>query len=98
DTLAMAYDLDPQALATINHVDADATLPAGRRLLLPGRDNNLVAGVAAIPAVASPAGTAAAGSCTVREGDTLWDIARRYRLRVEDLMQWNRLSRSSTLQ
>lgn len=98
DTLAMAYDLDPQALATINHVDPDATLPAGRRLLLPGRDNNLVAGVTAVSAATATAGTAEAGSCTVREGDTLWDIARRYRLRVEDLMLWNRLSRSSTLQ
>ena len=97
DTLAMAYDLDPQALATINHVDVDVTLLAGKRLLLPGRDNSTIAALA-VPA--SPAATVAADAdqtCTVRAGDTLWDIARRYRLRVDDLVQWNRLPHNATL-
>jgi membrane-bound lytic murein transglycosylase D len=37
------------------------------------------------------------GTCTVRAGDTLWDIANRYGVRMEDLLHWNRLSRSATL-
>jgi membrane-bound lytic murein transglycosylase D len=97
DTLAMAYDLDPQALATINHLDADVTLPAGKRLLLPGRDNNTMATLAE-PMAPAVANTGDANQiCTVRAGDTLWDIARRYRLRVDDLVQWNRLSHNATL-
>ena len=100
DTLAMAYDLDPQALAVVNRIDATATLPAGTRLLLPGRDNNPPAHASAPePTVqASLAQSAAAdGACTVRSGDTLWDIARRYRLRIDDLLKWNRLSHDATL-
>ncbi|TLY49057.1 MAG: LysM peptidoglycan-binding domain-containing protein [Gammaproteobacteria bacterium] len=98
DTLGMAYDVDVQALAAINRVESNATLDAGTRLLLPGRSD-----VAASVALFEPspetaiAVSVASTACTVRAGDTLWDIARRYRVRIEDLMQWNRLSRSSPL-
>jgi len=95
DTLGMAYDIDTQALAAINRVEPNATLAAGTRLLLPGR-SDIAASVAAvepIPAPAEPASTV----CTVRAGDTLLEIARRYRVRFEDLLRWNRLSRQSTL-
>jgi len=98
DTLGMAYDIDTPALAAINHVEPDATLAAGTRLLLPGRSE--IATLAAVEAVAVPAVATvdpALTVCTVRAGDTLWEIARRYRVRIEDLLQWNRLSRSSTL-
>ena len=100
DTLAMAYDLDPQALAVINRIDATATLPAGTRLLLPGRDNNppARAGSTASTTLAAAVTQAAADdACTVRSGDTLWDIARRYRLRIDDLLKWNRLPHDATL-
>ncbi|MEP6939926.1 MAG: LysM peptidoglycan-binding domain-containing protein [Rudaea sp.] len=99
DTLAMAYDLDPQALAAVNRIDVSARLPAGTRLLLPGRDDNPRARVErdSAPALATVAAPAIDEGCTVRSGDTLWDIARRYRLRVEDLVKWNRLSHDATL-
>ncbi len=99
DTLGMAYDIDTQALAAINRVEAGATLAEGTHLLLPGRSDGAVAIAAVEPSptpaamLADPAST----SCTVHSGDTLWDIARRYRVRIDDLLQWNRLSRSSTL-
>lgn len=98
DTLGMAYDIDTRALAAINSVEADATLAAGARLLLPGR-SDIAAPLATLEATPTPTGTAdlASTACTVRAGDTLWDIARRYRVRIDDLLQWNRLSRSSPL-
>ncbi|MFT3792925.1 MAG: transglycosylase SLT domain-containing protein [Rudaea sp.] len=96
DTLAMAYDVDAVALAQINRVPAaTATLPAGTRLMLPARGEE---SAPAPVATATPASTAGAGStCTVRAGDTLWDIANRYGVRMEDLLHWNRMSRNATL-
>ena len=96
DMLSMAYDLDASALAAINHLPADASLPAGTRLLLPGHGGN-DAVVAAEPILGPTQISGAAETCTVHAGDTLWDIAKRYGLRIDDLLQWNRLPRNSTL-
>jgi membrane-bound lytic murein transglycosylase D len=35
---------------------------------------------------------------TVQHGDTLWGIARKYRVKMNDLMRWNNLSSASVLQ
>ena len=103
----MAYDVDASALAKINRVNTAATtLPAGTRLMLPGHGGDAavaaavsIANVAAAKTPETPAIAAAAGegTCTVRPGDTLWVIAQRYGLRMEDLLHWNRLSRNATL-
>ena len=37
------------------------------------------------------------GTVVVHAGDTLWDIARRYGLHVDDLLRWNGLTRNTTL-
>ncbi|MGH8122330.1 MAG: transglycosylase SLT domain-containing protein, partial [Rudaea sp.] len=102
DTLGMAYDLDARALAAINGVDASASLTAGTRVLLPAHADNGVAALAAEPSPSATASTSTtgdtqAGTCMVRSGDTLWQLARRYGVRVEDLLQWNRLPRNTTL-
>jgi len=34
----------------------------------------------------------------VRQGDTLWDIARRYGVKVAQISEWNQISKSNTLQ
>jgi len=95
---AMLDDLDPSALAAINGVAPDAALTPGTRLLLPGpsRDTDLVAVVPAPPAT-SAAALEPPGTVVVHAGDTLWDIARRYGLHVEDLLRWNGLTRNTTL-
>ncbi|HSE13412.1 MAG TPA: transglycosylase SLT domain-containing protein [Rudaea sp.] len=97
EMFAMLEDLDSSALATVNGVAANTTLTPGTRLLLPGpsRDTDLVA---AVPAPLA-AGTALElpGVVVVHAGDTLWDIARRFGLHVEDLLRWNGLTRNATL-
>jgi len=109
DTLSMAYDVDAAALAQVNRIGATATtLPSGTRLMLPGRgiESPFIAAATPVAAArqaavaiqtASPAAAAKEGTCTVRSGDTLWDIANRYGVRMEDLLHWNRLSRNATL-
>ena len=109
DTLSMAYDLDAAALAQVNRISATTTLPSGTRLMLPGRGTEAPSSIAAATPVAaarqaaiaiqtaSPAAATKEGTCTVRSGDTLWDIANRYGVRMEDLLHWDRLSRNATL-
>ncbi len=102
DTLSMAYDLDARALAAINGVDGSVSLPAGAGVLLPAHGGGGLVAVAAEPSSSaapstSTTGETQAGTCMVRPGDTIWEIARRYSVRVEDLLQWNRLPRNTTL-
>jgi membrane-bound lytic murein transglycosylase D len=101
EMLSMAYDLDARALAAINGIDATATLPAGTQLLLPGHGGNAAVAVTepviALAATATGTATTTDSTCTVHPGDTLWNIARRYGVRIEDLLHWNRLPRDATL-
>ncbi len=85
---AFADDMSitPQALALANGIEADATLEAGATLLVPGH--------ASEPAPAADTGSAVH---VVRHGDTLSALARRYRVRVAQLLDWNRLTVDSTL-
>ncbi len=47
----------------------------------------------------APAGKAGSTTrYTVQRGDTLWDIAKKYRIKMNDLMRWNNLNARSILQ
>ena len=35
---------------------------------------------------------------TVRRGDSLWSISRRYKVKINDLMRWNDLARNAVIQ
>jgi membrane-bound lytic murein transglycosylase D len=90
---ASENDLDVSALATINGVAADASLAPGTHLLLPGRPDSSV--TQDLPAHAPQ--EASSGVLTVHAGDTLWSIAHHHGVRVDDLLRWNGLSRTTTL-
>ena len=98
DLFAMLADIDPVALATINGTKADARLAPGTRLLLPGvsKDTDLAVAEPA-PAPADDMLAEPPDSLVVHAGDTLWDIAHRYGLHVDDLLRWNGLTRNATL-
>ena len=91
---ASLTELDASALAAVNDVGADAALPAGTRLLLPGRAATHDAVVEVKP---EPAMHAAAGTRRVQPGDTLWSIAHANGVSLQELMRWNGLNRASTL-
>jgi len=92
--LATAHAVDANALATINGVGADAALPAGTHLLLPGSDES-----SRTQALGAKIADIVESSTThvVHAGDTLWSIARGARVRLADLLSWNGLSVESTL-
>ena len=94
DTFAVLADLDPSALGTINHADAREPLPPGTRLLLPGHG---VSDDVVSVTPAAPDTSAVPNSFVVQSGDTLWDIARRYNIGIDNLLRWNNLQRNTML-
>jgi membrane-bound lytic murein transglycosylase D len=90
---ASQNDIDVSALATINGVAADAPLAPGTHLLLPGRTDSAVAQELPLHAPQE----ASSGTLIVRAGDSLWSIAHRHGVRIDDLLRWNGLSRTATL-
>jgi membrane-bound lytic murein transglycosylase D len=96
DILAATHDLDADAIASINHVAADSTMPAGKHVLLPGRGDAtgkidtsrdfVLAHAASTPSVH-----------IVRSGETLWSIARNEHMRIDDLLRWNNIQRTAKL-
>jgi membrane-bound lytic murein transglycosylase D len=77
-------------LASINGMEPGDTLKAGRKLKLRGGSSG---GAAAAPI----AGTGEQVTYTVRRGDTLSHIARRFSVTVAQLLSWNGLSMSDQL-
>jgi membrane-bound lytic murein transglycosylase D len=95
---ATETDLDLSALAAINHVDGDASLAPGTHLLLPGHSPSGTDVAIVQDLSPPPVQERVPGILSVHAGDTLWGIAHRYGLQVDDLMRWNGLNRSATLQ
>ncbi|MEX2482629.1 MAG: LysM peptidoglycan-binding domain-containing protein [Gammaproteobacteria bacterium] len=86
--IARRYGISVSALATANGLDQKAPLRLGRRLRLPGVEQ---------PALAA-APTTPPARYEVRRGDSLWTIARRFKISIADLKRWNGLSDRLTLQ
>lgn len=87
--LAMDAGVSIDTLAAANGVSNDATFSAGTRLLLPGRE--LVAKTASTSKKDAP------HVHIVSAGDTLSGIAKRYGVRLAQLLNWNTLSKDATL-
>ncbi len=94
--LAFEYRTTAEALRQANSI-ADDLIRAGQGLMVP-----LPAGASddsapwPVPALADGAAPAAGGgrpqAYVVREGDSLWSVASRFRVAVADLAQWNSMS------
>lgn len=76
-------------LAAINDPPPDGRLARGRHLWLP---SGVLADLA--PEVTAALSEVQPGRYVVRSGDSLWAIARRFRLSVADLRLWNRIEGS----
>jgi membrane-bound lytic murein transglycosylase D len=97
DVIATAHDLDADALASVNHVASDSVLPAGKHVLLPGRGDGPLSTIDNRRTTTAARATSAPSMHIVRSGESLWIIARSERVRIDDLLRWNGLQRTSTL-
>ncbi len=75
---------------------------AGESLLIPRAYNSTTPVTAPdapvfLSKVVQPTATESSGTYTVRRGDTLWEIARRYNVSLSDLTSWNNIRTSSIL-
>jgi membrane-bound lytic murein transglycosylase D len=109
-SLAKKYGCSPSELATLNGMKTSQPLKVGRTLRVLAKDSVAVAtakkgsgqkGKAPDLAGQSPAGSARK-SCRpvyypVRQGDTLWSIAERFRVTIDKLCAHNKLDRSQKL-
>lgn len=87
-TIARRNGVDVRTLASWNGMQPGDVLPAGRKLVLRAGAGK------SQPAVA---GSGVQTTYTVRRGDTLSHIARRFGLSVTQLLSWNGLGRNHTL-
>ncbi len=83
--LAGSTTVAAAVLAAANGLEPEASVDAGAHVLLPGQE--------AVVAEATPA----TRIHVIAKGDTLSGVARRYALRVADLLQWNGLRANSVL-
>ncbi len=84
ESLASRLDISPLLLARANGLDPELPLKIGQELLLPGPAPNST-------------NTTSAQTHTIRRGDTLSTIARRYGVQLSELLRWNTLTTKSIL-
>jgi membrane-bound lytic murein transglycosylase D len=107
--IAQRYGTSAAVLQQANGITQPRALRVGQRLRIPAPGAAPASAVAATsttgaapagggPATAAPARTTPATHLhTVRRGENAWSIARRYGVRLDDLLAWNDLRRDSVL-
>lgn len=98
--IAQKHHTTVAEIVAVNHLD-DQDVAPGKILLIPmpSTNNEPVAAVAAAqshpaPAVASNTGKQ---TYTVKQGDTLWNVAQRFSVDKDDILTWNKLSSKAAL-
>ncbi|MBI5016676.1 MAG: LysM peptidoglycan-binding domain-containing protein [Deltaproteobacteria bacterium] len=87
--IARAHGTTVPALASANRLRRHAALRVGQALRLPGSDGSSVG--ESLKWEGPPSDRRAdRGVHVVRQGDTVWSIARRYRVDPGDLLRWNK--------
>jgi membrane-bound lytic murein transglycosylase D len=92
-TIARRNNMDPKTLMRLNNMRPGDTLPAGKRLVVSAKGSAAPGGTAK--------GTRAAGTRTVqhtvRNGETLYRIAKLYQVTVAQIASWNGIAANMTL-
>ncbi len=86
--IAHRYGVTTQALRDANQLSGDL-IRAGRRLVVPLSSGRIIRAAAYRAQTVAHSGSGSIHVHTVRNGDTLWDIARKYGTNVAKLRSWN---------
>lgn len=91
--IARRYGINVKAIKTANNLKNNS-IRAGRNLLIPLPTSTALQ-TAGADTASSPNPQKVVHQ--VKKGDTLWAIARHYKVRVSELLAWNQLSKQQTL-
>lgn len=86
--ISRRHDISVSQLAQANGIRSGDVLRIGQQLVIPGAGSRMLA------AGSSPGRPT---KYTVRRGDSLWEIARRFRVDLDDLKRWNGMGGSTLL-
>jgi len=97
--IADASGLTAEQLRALNPALSGLVLPRGHAptLLMPASAAERMAGVARDPVRMAKIESAPAAGHQVKQGDTLWTIARRNGVALSDLLRWNGLTANSVI-
>ena len=101
-TIAKRHNTSVGAIARVNRVSQRKPLKIGQTIYLPAgvKSKDARAKAATVPARGQLIAVAARREGrvhTVRPGDTLWTIGKRYELQIDDLRAWNQLRKGRHL-
>lgn len=86
--ISRRFDVSVGALAGANSMTTGDVLSIGQTLSIPGTGSTRIA---------ANASNSRPSSYTVRRGDSLWEISRRFDLKLQDLIRWNGLGSGTLL-
>ena len=93
-SIARSNGINVNTLASINGMAPGDTLSAGKKLRLRGSSTSSSSNSSGATVLAA---MGEAMTYTVRRGDTLYDIARRFSVSIAQLLNWNGLSKQDAL-
>ena len=96
-SISREHGISVAQLCDWNRIQTHATLRPGQKLQVGTDAGDMPAGEPAAIQVAYTTAPQTA-NYTVRQGDSLWDISRRFGVSVAQLQQWNQLGHGSVLQ
>ena len=99
--IARRFGVSQQDIMQFNRIRSPRSLQVGRVLQIPGLVEGRGGNVSvedATPDVAAKVHASSGTTYKVRKGDTLYDIARAYGVRVADIQHWNNMGSRSAIQ
>ncbi len=92
-SIAMKYNISPKAIAQANNLNRRCALTPGDSIRIPGPGAEVPQEIPAPP----PTDKRNTGTHTVRSGDSLWNIAKRYNTTTHGIKEMNRLSSDNSI-
>jgi len=96
-TIARRNNIDPRALMRMNNMRPGDTLPAGKRLVVSSKGSAAPASGRSTQPAKKSSSTSRTVQHTVRNGDTLYRIAKLYQVTVAQISSWNGIAATMTL-
>jgi peptidoglycan lytic transglycosylase D len=92
--VAQRYAMSVETLMSINGIGSRAKVPVGHTLLVPAQHPNAESADSLAHAVFTTVPAGRTVYHTVRRGDSLASVARRYKVSAEDVRHWNNLTQN----